>query len=71
MLPTLAQIQGLRNVSFLYFYIFKNNDSQNHSKGDKKGEVKERPKDAQFKGPKDRERARLSCGRKLFHPWPL
>ncbi len=37
----------------------------------KKGEAKERPKDAQPKRPKNREKVSFPCGRKLFHPWPL
>jgi hypothetical protein len=34
-------------VSFILFYIYfkKKNDGQNHPKGDKKEEAKERPKD--------------------------
>jgi hypothetical protein len=36
---------------FLFIYLFfKKNDGQNHPKGDKKGEAKERPKDAQLEG---------------------
>lgn len=47
------------------------NNGQNHPKGGKKGEAKERPNDAQPEGPKKREKTSLYCGRKLFHPRPL
>jgi len=45
-----------------------NNNGQNHPKGHKKGEAKERPKYAQLEGPKKKEKTSLSHGRKLFHP---
>jgi hypothetical protein len=39
--------------------------------GNKKGEAKERPKDAEFERPKKKERISLFCGKKLSHPWTL
>jgi len=76
----LAQIQGLRNGSFILFYlfIFKKNVAKTISRETKRGGrggrdlgPKGRPKDAQLEGPKYRERPNLSCGRKLSHLWPL
>ncbi len=63
MLPTIGTNSGSEECEF--FFLKKNNDGQNHPKGDKKGAAKERPKDTQ---PKERKRANLSCSRKLFHP---
>jgi hypothetical protein len=72
MLPTIGTNLGYEECEFyLIIYIYIKNDGQNHPKGDKKEEAKERPRDTQPEGPKERGSANLSCGRKLFHPWPL
>jgi hypothetical protein len=40
------------------------------SYGRQKGKAKERPKDEQLARTKGKP-VNLSCGRKLFHPWPF
>jgi hypothetical protein len=44
MLPTIGTNLGYEKCDFYFIYI--KNDGQNHPKGDKKEEAKERPRDA-------------------------